>query len=135
MVLEDEPGGRAVSRAHLSAYTMLLGGMVQVAIGLAAVVADGSHPVARAGPFGAGVTVWAGAHLLAGLVLALSGGGVLLGVATARVAAVIAAGLGATAAVTFLPFAPLWATVAVAVDLAVVVASTVPDHDLAETFG
>jgi hypothetical protein len=136
VILENEERGRALSRVHLSVYAMLLGGMVHVVVGLAAVVANGSHPVARAGPLGADALVWAGAHLLAGLVLALSGVGVLLGVAAARVAAVIAAGLGATAvAFTLLPYSPLGVVALVAVDLAVVVASTVPRPELAEAFG
>lgn len=69
-----------------------------------------------------GLTGWGWVHLLAGVLLLATGGGVLSGNALARVAAVVLAGLNALAQLTFLPAFPLWALLVIVLDVVAIAA-------------
>jgi hypothetical protein len=64
-------------------------------------------------------------HLILGVVLLATGGGLAFGNAVARVAGVVVAGLSAVVNLAFLPAAPVAATLIIALDVFLIYAITI----------
>ena len=73
----------------------------------------------------AGYTTWGWVHLVLGVVLLVTGGGVAFGNTVARVAGVALAGLSAVVNLIFLPAAPFAATLIIDLDVLLIFAITV----------
>jgi hypothetical protein len=70
-------------------------------------------------------TTWGWVHLILGVVLLATGGGLAFGNAVARVAGVVVAGLSAVVNLAFLPAAPVAATLIIALDVFLIYAITI----------
>jgi hypothetical protein len=77
--------------------------------------------------------VWGTVHLLLGVLLLVSGVGVLAGNLAARVVAVILAGLSALANLIFIEAYPIWSIIIITVDVLVIYALTVHGRELHES--
>jgi hypothetical protein len=77
--------------------------------------------------------VWGTVHLALGVLLLLSGAGVLTGNVAARTVGVILAGISALANLIFIEAYPVWSVLIIAVDVVVIYSLTVHGHELRDT--
>ena len=77
--------------------------------------------------------VWGTVHLALGVLLLLSGAGVLTGNVAARTVGVILAGISALANLVFIEAYPVWSVLIIAVDVVVIYSLTVHGHELRDT--
>jgi hypothetical protein len=105
---------------------MLLVELFQIMTGTVALAGSGYYSVpTRNLVIDAGYTTWGWVHLILGVVLVITGGGVALGSTVARVVGVALAGLSAVVNLAFLPAAPVAATLIIALDVFLIFAITV----------
>jgi hypothetical protein len=78
------------------------------------VVVVGGH-----GAILADITTWGWVHLILGVVIALTGAGLLMGKTTARWAAVFFVALNAILQIVWFPAAPLWAFLMIILDVVI----------------
>jgi hypothetical protein len=110
---------------------MFLLGAFQVIQGLVALFDDGFYLVTRGGlVVDVDYNVWGTVHLILGVLLLLSGGGVLTGNLAARTVGVILAGLSALVNLVFIGAYPIWSIVIITVDVLVIYALTVHGREL-----
>ena len=77
--------------------------------------------------------VWGTVHLILGVLLLLSGAGVLTGNLAARIVGVILAGLSALANLVFIEAYPFWSIIIITVDVLVIYALTVHGRELKDS--
>jgi hypothetical protein len=110
---------------------MLLLGTFQAIEGLVAIFDKGYYAV---GPRGLVVnvdyTVWGWVHLLLGVVIAISGVGILSGNLAARTVGVLFAGVSAILNLLFIEANPVWSMIVITVDVLVIFALTVHGKEL-----
>jgi len=66
------------------------------------------------------LTAWGWIHLIIGLALVLIGICLLMGQGWAKIAGIVVAGIAALANFTWLPYAPFWAIIVIAIDVLVI---------------
>ena len=110
--------------AVFSGVVMVVGGAFQALDGLAGIVHDKYLVVLPNYLYAFDLTVWGVIHLLVGLALVVIGVSLLRGQTWARVAGIIAAAVSAILNFVWLPIAPLWAIILIAVDMLVIWALT-----------
>jgi hypothetical protein len=117
-----------------ASFMMFLLGAFQAIQGLVALFEDGFYLV-TAGNLVVDVNynVWGTVHLILGVLLLLSGAGVLTGNLAARTVGVILAGLSALANLLFIEAYPLWSIIIIAVDVLVIYALTVHGRELKDS--
>jgi hypothetical protein len=119
-----------------ASFMMLLVGSFQVIQGLVALFDEGFYLVGRSGlVVDVDYNVWGWIHLLLGVVLLLSGVGVLAGNLVARTVAVIVAGLSALANMAFIGAYPIWSLVVITVDVLVIYALIVHGREMHDSAG
>ncbi|MVO86470.1 hypothetical protein GPA10_17305 [Streptomyces sp. p1417] len=93
---------------------MLVNGVLGVLAGIAGIAEDDVY--ARLGDYvyKFNLTTWGWIHLVLGLLIAVTGWGILKGAEWARGAGVALAALGMVAQFLWLPYTPLWALVSLA---------------------
>ncbi|MFH8794108.1 hypothetical protein [Streptomyces sp. NPDC017941] len=93
---------------------MLVNGVLGVLAGIAGIAEDDVY--ARIGDYvyKFNLTAWGWIHLVLGLLIAVTGAGILKGADWARGAGVALAALGMVAQFLWLPYTPLWALVSLA---------------------
>jgi hypothetical protein len=110
---------------------MFLLGSFQVIQGLVAIFDDGYYAVTASGlVVNIDYTAWGWIHLLLGLLIVISGVGVLAGNLAARIVGVLLAGLSAIANLLFIEAYPIWSIVVITVDVLVIYALTVHGREL-----
>jgi hypothetical protein len=120
----EGPGVAAMAGHVLAATLMILSGLVTIFVGITGIV-RGTYFLAVAnytyhfGPFGRGVT-----DLIIGAVILAAGVCLLMGMMWARVVGVALAVISAVANFLFLPYAPLWSIVLIAIDIFIIWALT-----------
>jgi hypothetical protein len=102
-----------------AALMMILIGSLNFFYGLGAVLNDDVVVVGGHGAIIADITTWGWVTLLLGVILALTGVGLLGGSEGARWAAVFFVTLNAIAQVWIFPAAPLWAFIVIIVDVVI----------------
>jgi hypothetical protein len=113
--------GRWAQRVTVFAGIMLIvGGAFQALESLAAIVNDQYLVVLPNYIYAIDLNAWGWIHLVIGLGLVAIGICVLLGQGWAKVAGIVVASLAALANFTWLPYAPLWAIVVIAIDVLVI---------------
>ena len=110
--------------AVFAGVVMVVGGAFQALDGLAGIVHDKYLVVLPNYLYAFDLTVWGVIHLLVGLALVVIGVSLLRGQTWARVAGIIAAAVSAILNFVWLPIAPLWAIILIAVDMLVIWALT-----------
>jgi hypothetical protein len=107
-------------------FVIGLVGLFQFFIGIAGLAGTAPHDVpSRELIVDVGYTTWGWVHLLLGLVMLATGGGIALGSTVARLAGVVLAGLSAVVNLAFIPAAPFAATLFIALDVFLIYALTV----------
>ena len=114
-----------------ASFMMILVGSFQAIQGLVALFDDGFYLVRESGlVIDVNYNVWGTVHLLLGVLLLLSGVGVLSGNLAARTVGVILAGLSALANMAFIGAYPIWSLIIITVDVLVIYALIVHGREL-----
>ena len=103
-----------------AAAIMLIVGFLNFFYGLAAILNDQVVVVGGHGAIVADITTWGWITLILGVVLLLTGLGLIAGSAWARWTGVLLVGLNAIEQVWIFPAAPLWALIVIALDVIVI---------------
>lgn len=122
----------AVGYAMFASVLLLMAGIFQFVAGLVAVIEDDFYVVGTKWVFEFDVTTWGWIHMLIGLVLFLSGIGILSGNVLARTVGVIVAGVAAVANFLWLPYYPVWSIIMIFLAVAVIWALTVHGRDMTD---
>jgi len=93
---------------------MILGGLMTLFAGIAAIADDDVFVATRNYVFEFDLTGWGWVHLVVGVVITLAGFALFQGSTWARVVGVALAGLAMIANFLWLPYAPFWAIVLIA---------------------
>ncbi|MER7584465.1 hypothetical protein [Kitasatospora sp. NPDC097691] len=118
------PGRRPVTveRAYAGGWTtfaavmLLIGGILAVLEGIAAILNDDLVVVTRDYAYSMSTTGWGWIHLVLGVLFVATGTALYGGAAWARVVGVVVAGLGMIANFLWLPHYPFWAIVLITID-------------------
>src|SRR5688572_15429161 len=117
-----------------ASFMMFLLGAFQAIQGLVALFDDGFYIVSDRGlVVDFNYNVWGTVHLILGILLILSGAGVLAGNLAARTVGVILAGLSALANLVFIEAYPIWSIMIITVDVLVIYALTVHGRELKDS--
>src|SRR5215207_3745096 len=117
-----------------ASFMMFLLGAFQAVQGLVALFDDGFYLVtSRNLVVDVNYNVWGTVHLLLGVLLMLSGAGVLTGNLAARTTGVILAGLSALANMAFIGAYPVWSLLIITVDVLVIYALIVHGRELRDS--
>jgi len=129
---ETRPSGWAVGLTAFAGFMMILVGFFQAIAGFAALLEDEFYVIGQEYIFQFDTTTWGWIHLLLGVVLILAGLGVLRGGVVGRTVAVIIVGISAIANFIFLLGwdTPVWSTLLIALDVAIIWALTVHGRDI-----
>jgi hypothetical protein len=120
----DKPTGW-VGWIWFAAIMMMISGALQAIHGLVAVVNDEWVVWGNQANLYLDISEWGWVHLIVGIIVFLSGLGVLSGNVLARFVGVVLASLSLVANFLYLPAYPLWAIVIIALDVLVIYALTV----------
>lgn len=129
----NQPSNWAIGFAAFAGVMMITIGLFQAIAGLAAVWNDTFYAVTANYIFEFSVSAWGWIHLIVGVLVLLAGLGVFSGAVWARTVGVFFAVLSGLANFMFLPYSPIWATLIIALDVAVIWALTAHGRDISET--
>jgi hypothetical protein len=116
----EATSGWAVGFILFAAIMMIMIGVFQAIAGLVAIFENEFYVATRNYLFQFDATTWGWIHLIAGVIIAFAGWGLLSGRTWARVAGIILAVLSAIANFAFLPYYPFWALTIIALDVLVI---------------
>jgi hypothetical protein len=116
----EATSGWAVGFILFAAIMMIMIGVFQAIAGLVAIFENEFYVATRSYLFQFDATTWGWIHLIAGVIIAFAGWGLLSGRTWARVAGIILAVLSAIANFAFLPYYPFWALTIIALDVLVI---------------
>jgi hypothetical protein len=116
----EATSGWAVGFILFAAIMMIMFGVFQAIAGLVAIFENEFYVATRSYLFQFDATTWGWIHLIAGVIIAFAGWGLLSGRTWARVAGIILAVLSAIANFAFLPYYPFWALTIIALDVLVI---------------
>ncbi|QIP86418.1 hypothetical protein GLX30_23015 [Streptomyces sp. Tu 2975] len=106
---------------------MLMEGSISILSGIAAIAEDDVYRRVGDYVFKFNLTTWGWIHLILGILVAVTGWGILQGAAWARAVGVALAALVAVLQFMWLPYQPIWAVVSIALAVFVIWALT-SDH-------
>jgi hypothetical protein len=116
----EATSGWAVGFILFAAIMMIMIGIFQAIAGLVAIFENEFYVATRNYLFQFDATTWGWIHLIAGVIIAFAGWGLLSGRTWARVVGIILAVLSAIANFAFLPYYPFWALTIIALDVLVI---------------
>lgn len=128
--MSDQPSGWAAGYAAFAGVALAVIGFFQVCIGLVAVLEDEFFVVGAEWVFKFDVTTWGWIHLILGVVILVSGFGIFTGNVAARTVGVVVAAVSAVINFLWLPWYPIWATIVIALDVAVIWALCAHGRDI-----
>lgn len=115
-------------------FMLIMVGSFQAIEGLVAIFDEGFYGVTEAGlVVNVDYTVWGWTHLLLGVLLIISGVGVLSGNTAARTVAVVLAGLSALVNLVFIAAYPVWSVLIITIDVLVIYAIVVHGRELRDS--
>jgi hypothetical protein len=117
----------AVAAVVFAAAMMMMNGLFQAIAGLAALINDQYFVVVRGYAFDLDITAWGWIHIVLGLAVAAAGVGLLTRASWARVVALIVTMLSAINNFFFIPYAPFWSLLVIALDVWIIWALTRPN--------
>jgi hypothetical protein len=109
---------QAVSLA--AGFFLIVAGAFQALEAISAIVHDQYLVVAPQYVYSFDLTAWGWVHLIIGLALAAIGVCLILGQGWARMAGIVVAAISAVVNFTWLPHAPFWAILLIAIDLLII---------------
>ncbi|WP_415924263.1 hypothetical protein [Streptomyces sp. AK08-02] len=95
---------------------MISGGLMTLLAGIAAIAKDDVFVTTRNYVYEFDITAWGWIHLIMGVVITLAGAALFQGATWARVVGVGLAGLAMLANFLWIPYAPFWAVVLIAIN-------------------
>ncbi|MBW8702072.1 hypothetical protein MBT84_20900 [Streptomyces sp. MBT84] len=107
---------------------MIVGGIVGVLNGIAGIAANNVYVSVGHYVYEFSLTTWGWIHLVVGALVAITGWGVLQGMEWARATGVGLAALYMVLYFMFLPYAPIWSIVAIAIGGFVIWSLVTADH-------
>jgi hypothetical protein len=113
-------GSWAAGGATFAGVLLFLNGVLAVFQGIAAIAEDDVYARIGSYVYEINLTGWGWILLILGIIVALVGGGILSGAAWARAAGIALASLSLIAQFLFLPYAPVWSVVMMAIDVFVI---------------
>lgn len=128
---QQEPSGWAIGWSAFAVFMMLMIGTFQALAGIAAIANDEKFVITEDYVVKLDVTQWGWVHLILGIVIFLAGLGIFSGNVAARTVGVILAVLSAIVAFAWLPVQPVWSSILIAVNVAVIWALTTHGRDIA----
>jgi hypothetical protein len=128
-VIEDRSSW-AVGWTIFASIMLMLGGAFQAIYGMVALFNDEFYVVGQDWTFAFDVTTWGWVHLILGIAVALAGAGLFSGNVAARSVGVIVASISAVANFMSLPYYPIWSTLVIVLDIAVIWALTLHGRDI-----
>ncbi|MFI9610140.1 hypothetical protein ACIHCM_00275 [Streptomyces sp. NPDC052023] len=103
-----------------AAVLMLVGGVLAVLQGIAAIAADDVYTRVGTYVYELNLTGWGWIHLVVGVLVAVTGWGLMMGAPWARVAGITLAAISLILQFLFLPYQPVWSVVMMAIDVFVI---------------
>jgi hypothetical protein len=116
----EATSGWAVGFILFAAIMMIMIGVFQAIAGLVAIFENEFYVATRNYLFQFDATTWGWIHLIAGVIIAFAGWGLLSGRTWARVVGIALAVLSAIANFAFIPYYPFWALIIIALDVLVI---------------
>jgi hypothetical protein len=116
----EATSGWAVGFILFAAIMMIMIGVFQAIAGLVAIFENEFYVATRNYLFQFDATTWGWIHLIAGVIIAFAGWGLMSGRTWARVVGIILAVLSAIANFAFIPYYPFWALTIIALDVLVI---------------
>ncbi|MFF9814959.1 hypothetical protein [Streptomyces sp. NPDC014006] len=113
-------GGWAAGGVVFAAVMLVCSGVLAVLQGIAAVSKDDVYARVGTYVYEINLTGWGIIHIVIGALAALTGAGLLRGMAWARFAGIFLASLSLIAQFLFLPYHPVWSLVVMAIDVFIV---------------
>jgi hypothetical protein len=126
----EERSSWAVGWTIFASIMLMLGGAFQAIYGMVALFNDEFYVVGQDWTFAFDVTTWGWVHLILGIAVALAGAGLFSGNVAARSVGVIVASISAVANFMSLPYYPIWSTLVIVLDIAVIWALTLHGRDI-----
>ncbi|MFE4669813.1 hypothetical protein ACFRI7_33020 [Streptomyces sp. NPDC056716] len=99
---------------------LLCSGILAVLQGIAAIAKNDVYSSVGTYTYEINLTGWGWIHLVLGVLVAITGWGVLSGASWARITGIVLASLSLITQFLFLPYAPFWAVVLMAIDVFVI---------------
>ncbi|MFF1276376.1 hypothetical protein ACFVZC_23700 [Streptomyces marokkonensis] len=99
-----------------AAVLMVFGGLMMIFEGIAAIAEDDVFVTTRNYVYEFDLTAWGWIHLVVGVVITLAGAALFQGATWARAVGVAVAGLAMLANFLWIPYAPFWAIVLIAIN-------------------
>jgi hypothetical protein len=126
----EERSSWAVGWTIFASIMLMLGGAFQAIYGMVALFNDEFYVVGQEWTFEFDITTWGWIHLILGIAVALAGAGLFSGNVAARSVGVIVASISAVANFMSLPYYPIWSTLVIVLDIAVIWALTLHGRDI-----
>ena len=122
----------AVGWTAYAGVMLVLVGIYHLFAGLVGIFNDTFYVVGQDWVFKFDTTAWGWTHLIFGALVALAGFGIFTGNLAARIVGVLAASISMVVNFAWLPYAPVWATIMIAISAAVIWSLTVHGRDIAD---
>ncbi|MFD9482869.1 hypothetical protein [Streptomyces sp. NPDC059991] len=119
-VRSSERTGMGSGWLVFAAVLMIFGGLMMIFTGIAAIANDDVFVNTRNYVYKFDLTGWGWIHLLVGILVTLAGAALFKGATWARVVGVGLAGLAMLANFLWIPYAPFWAIVLIAINVFVI---------------
>ncbi|MFJ7769412.1 hypothetical protein ACIQ1J_13630 [Streptomyces sp. NPDC097107] len=116
----DRTSGWVTGGVVFAGVLLLLNGALAVLQGIAAIAEDDVYARVGSYVYEFSLTGWGIIHVILGAVVLVTGYGLLKGMAWARFAGIFLASLSLVAQFLFLPYAPVWALIVMAIDVFVI---------------
>ncbi|MEV6809616.1 hypothetical protein [Streptomyces sp. NPDC051132] len=110
----------AAGGAVFAGVLLLLNGILAILQGISALAADDVYARIDHYVYKINLTGWGWILLILGIIAALVGGGILARATWARVAGIALASLSLLAQFLFLPYAPVWSLITMAIDVFII---------------
>jgi hypothetical protein len=130
--MSEHKSGVAIGLGYFAGTMMMLVGIIDILEGLAAVLKKEYFLTLPNYAFKLNITTWGWLNLVSGILILLAGVSIFGGAKWARVVGVILAALVAIENFAWLPYAPVWSVVVIALSVAVIWALTAHGRDLAD---
>jgi hypothetical protein len=128
-----ETSGAAVGLTMFASVLLMVAGMFQFLVGLAAVINDTTFVVGAEYIYKFNTTTWGLIHLLIGVVLFLAGIFLLQGAVWARTLVVVIAAVSAVTNFVWIPYQPWWSLIVILFDVLIIWAVTAHGRDIEHT--
>jgi hypothetical protein len=115
-----------------ASFMMIMVGFFQAIVGLTAILKDNFFVVTQNNLIQVDIATWGWVHLLLSILVIFAGYAVMDGKVWGRTLGVILALGGAVANLAFIPYAPIWSTLLVVINVVVIYALTVHGRALSE---